>query len=216
MTDVNDFVQELMASSDRAVGTSFFAMVYLDEILEMCFHLLHVCCDIIYIYITAVDLVANKNLQMPSSAFALWDIDDEISSSSAQSYIDDSDQIRVKFKILCDGYQRMFDRSLSKSKHLGVMLKFLPGVVVQKQMSMQGMAILYRIKPDFLKHLIKFTIKPLKPSPSYYVLDDYLSRFLQDRDRSQLHYCDPILQHISICRHFLSLLARDRSDAFWW
>ena len=121
-------------------------------------------------------------------------------------------RIGFKFKILVDAYRRMFDQSLSKSKDLGVMLRFLPGVVVQKDMSMQGMALLYGIKPDSLKHLIKFTLDPLKPSPSHYILDDYLSCFLQDRVRSQLYYCDPILQHISICRHFLSLL--DRSDAF--
>ena len=40
----------------------------------------------------------------------------------------------------------MFDQSFSKSKDLGDMLRFLPGVVVQKHMSMQGMADLYRIK----------------------------------------------------------------------
>ena len=56
-------------------------------------------------------------------------------------------------------------------------------------MSMQGMADLYRIKPDLLERF-KFTIEPLKPSSSHYVLDDYLSSFLQDRDRSQLYYCD--------------------------
>ena len=74
---------------------------------------------------------------------------------------------------------------------------------------MQGMADLYRIKPDLLERLIESTIEPLRPSytpyPSY-ILDDYLSDFLQDRGRSQLYYCDPMLQHISICRHFLSLL----------
>ena len=104
----------------------------------------------------------------------------------------------------------MFDQSLSKSKDLGDMLRFLPGVVVQKQMSVQGMADLYRIKPDLLEHL-KSTIDPLGPSYSVYILNDYLSVFLQDRDRSQLYYCDPMLQHISICRQFLSLL--DGSDA---
>ena len=103
----------------------------------------------------------------------------------------------------------MFDQSLTKSKDLGDMLRFLPGVMVQKPMSMQGMAHLYRIKPDLLEWLIESTIEPLKLSPhsnSCYILDDYLSSFLQDRDRSQLYYCDPMLQHISICRHFLSLL----------
>ena len=124
-------------------------------------------------------------------------------------------QINAKFMTLFDGYRQMFDQSFSKSKDLGDMLRFLPGVVVQKPMSKQGMADLYRINPDLLEHLIKFTIEhfePLKPSPSRYILDDYLSDFLQDRDRSQLYYCDPMLQHISICRHFLSLL--DESEAY--
>ena len=109
----------------------------------------------------------------------------------------------------------MLDQSFSKSKDLGNMLGLLPGVVVQKPMSMQGMADLYRIKPDLLERLIKSTIEPLKPFPyskSRYKMDDYLSGFLQDQDRSQLYYCDPILQHISICRQFLSLL--DGSNAF--
>ena len=96
------------------------------------------------------------------------------------------------------------------------MLRFLPGVVVQKEMSLQGMAVLYKIKPDLLARLIKSTtIGPPRPphvslNPRYR-LDGYLSGFLQDRDRSQLYYCDPMLQHISICRHFLSLL--DGSNA---
>ena len=92
---------------------------------------------------------------------------------------------------------------------------FLPGVVVQKHMSMQGMTDLYRIKSGFLERLIKSTIiiEQLHPYPySRYVLDGYLSRFLQDPDRSQHYYCDPIHQHISICRNFLSLL--DGSSSF--
>ena len=109
----------------------------------------------------------------------------------------------------------MFDQSLSNSKDLGDMLRFLPGVVVQKHLSMQGMADLYRIKLEFLKRLIK-PIELLRPSgPSLYpryMLDDYLSGFLQDRDRSQHLYCDPKLQHTSICRQILSLL--DRSNVF--
>ena len=95
------------------------------------------------------------------------------------------------------------------------MLGLLSGVVVQNHMSMQGMADLYRVEPDLLERLIKSTIEPLKKqfpySPSLYKLDGYLSGFLQDRDRSQLYYCDPTLQHISICRQFLSSL--DRSNA---
>ena len=110
----------------------------------------------------------------------------------------------------------MVDHSFSKSKDLGDMLRFLPGIVVQKNLSMQGMADLYGIKPDFLERLK--SIELLRPSPRGsllgYVLDDYLSGFLQDRDRSQLYYCDPELQHISICRQILSLL--DRSNVFFF
>ena len=109
----------------------------------------------------------------------------------------------------------MLDRSFSKSKDLGDMLKFLPGVVVQNHMSMQRMADLYRVEPDLLERLIKSNIEPLTPSQvsphSRYKLDDYLSGFLRDRDRSQLNYCNPMFQHIFICRQFLSLL--DGSNA---
>ena len=128
------------------------------------------------------------------------------------------DRIRTKFKRLFDGYRKICDHSFSKSKDLGDVLRLLPGVVVQKKMSMQGMAVLYRIKPELLESLVKSTIEPLRPSPSptlfanSYILDEYLSGFLQDRDRSQLYYCDPMLQHISICRHFLSIL--DETNAF--
>ena len=124
----------------------------------------------------------------------------------------------------------MFDRLLSNSKNLDDMLRYrdmfyyqlifnskdmlrlLPGVVVQYSLGMHGMAYLYRIKFDRLKRLINFTIEPLKPSPPQYKLDDYLSGFLQDRDRSQLYYRDPMPQHISICRKILSLL--DGSNVF--
>ena len=109
----------------------------------------------------------------------------------------------------------MFDQSLSKSKDLGDMLRLLPGVVVQKEMSLEDMTDLYGpgIKLDLLKCLIKSTIEPLRQKPGYtltylnhYTLDNYLSGFLQDRDRSRLYYCDPMLQHIFICRNILSLL----------
>ena len=148
------------------------------------------------VFATAIDL-ADKNPQVPyswhHSSPSRWDFD--------------------KVKILLDEFRKMFDQSLSKSKDLDDLLRFLPGVVVQHYISVQGMAVLYRIKPDLLERLVKFTIEPLKLFPSSrYILDDYLSGFLLNRDRSQLYYCDPMLQHIFICRHFLSLL--DRSHAF--
>ena len=121
--------------------------------------------------------------------------------------LDVGDRIRTNFKILFEGYRKMFDQSFSNFKDLEGILRFLPGVVVQKHMNMQGMGHLYNVEPILLERLIKSTIEPLKPSPHHrYIVDDYLSGFLQDQDRSQLYYCDPMLQHISICRHFLSLL----------
>ena len=126
---------------------------------------------------------------------------------------DVDDRIRAKLEILFDAYRKMLDQTLSKSKDIGDILRLLPGVVVQKHLNMQGMAELYKIKPDLLGRLIKSTIEPFRSHASgHYILDDYLSSFLQDRGRSQLYYSDPILQHISICRHILSLVVR--SNAF--
>ena len=210
MTDINDLVQEFWrTSSDGVVGASFFAMRRLLEILYECFHISEVCFVIIIIvFATAVDL-ADKLLQMSGNPNS-W-----VRHHCAHWPFDD--RIRAEFKNLFERYLKIFDQSLSKSKDLGDLLRFLPGVVVQKQMSIQGMAELYRIKPDLLERLIESTIEPLRPSesdlsPYRYVLDDYLSSFLQDQDRSQLCYCDPVLQHISICRQILSLL--DGSNAF--
>jgi hypothetical protein len=136
---------------------------------------------------------------------------------NSQQQWDLDEQIGAKFMILFNGYRKMFDQSLLKSRDLNDMLRFLPGVVVQKEMKIQGMAALYRIEPSLLERFIKFTTQA--PGSSLYhilyshnILDDYLSGFLQDRDRSQLYYCDPILQYISICRNILSLL--DGSNAF--
>ena len=148
-----------------------------------------------------------------------------MSTNSNSQHADDtqsdtSDSIRAKFEILLDGYRKMFDQSLSKSKDLSDIFRFLPGVVVQKgHISLEGMADIYRIKRDLLERLIKSPIEPLKHSHSSshrYILDDYLSGFLQDHDRSQLYYCDPMPQHISICRRFLSLLDLSNfSDLRW-
>ena len=202
MTDINDLVQDFWRTSSD-VEPSFFAMHRLLEILQGC---LEVCFfDIISSFAIVVDL-AGKNLQesnfLPHYIAQFPDLDV---------------RIRAKFKKLLDGYRKMFDQSLSKSNDLGDILRSLPGVVaMQNNMSMQGMADLFRIKPDLLERLIRSNIEPLKPahvSPTFrYRLDGYLSGFLQDRDRSQHYYCDPILQHISICRHILLLL--DGSNAF--
>ena len=92
------------------------------------------------------------------------------------------DRIRVKFKILLDGYRKMLDQSLSKSKDLGDMLRLLPGVVVQKPISIEVMVDLYRIEPDLLDRLVKSPIEALKKDASTkkYTLDKYMFGFLQD------------------------------------
>jgi hypothetical protein len=174
--------------------------------LQGCFDSFEVCFNIISFFLRlAVDL-ADKNLQMSTNPNS-WQY-------GSQSF-DDLIGLIDKFKILFDGYRKMFDQSFSKSKELGDLLRFLPGVVVQKHMNMQEMGDLYRIKPDLLERLINSSIEPLKASPSSrYILDDYLSCFLQDGDRSQHYYCDPMLQHISICCYFLSLLDASGSNAF--
>jgi hypothetical protein len=199
MIDIKNLVQEFWrTSSDGAIGASFFGMRRLLKILRGCFSILKVRFDIVSVFATAADKDAQSDIFSSS-----------LSDSESDVQVDD--RIRAKFKILYDGYRKMFDHSLSKSKDLGDILRLLPGVVVQKEMSMLGMADLYKIKPDLLESLIKSTIEPLTLTYSCcYTLDDYLSGFLQDRDRSQLYYCDPLLQHIYICRHFLSLL--DRSN----
>ena len=195
MTDIDNLVEEFRRTSSD-VGASFFAMRRLLDILQ---DILDVCL-ILFPFL----LIAQKNLQM----FA-----------NPRPYsIQSDDETRAKIKTLLDGYRKMFDQSICKSKDLGDMLRLLPGVVVVKDMSVQGMADLYRIKPDLFERLVKSTIEPLRPSLvsrtpySPYKLEDYLSGFLRDRDRSQLCYCDPMLQHIYISRQFLSLL--DGSNAF--
>ena len=196
MADIDKLIQEFWRSSSD-VEASFFEMRRVLEILQRCFDDLDVRFDITSIFATAVNL-ADENSQMANRN----SVDDQIDG-----------QLRAKFKMLVDGYRKMFDQSLSKSKDLGDLFRLLPGVVVQKQMSIQGMVDLYRIKPDLLDYLVKYTIEPLRRPGAFlnsrYILDDYLSGFLQDRDR---FHCDPILQHISICRHFLSFL--DGSIAF--
>ena len=159
-----------------------------------------VCFDIVSVFATAAD----KDVQ-----FGDW-YDSTLSESDPQ--VEDR-RAKKKFKRLFRGYRKMFDHLLFKSKDLGDVLRLLPGVIVQKEMSKQGMVGLYRIKPDLLESLIESSIEPLRSRcSSGYLLDDYLYGVLQKRDRCQLCYCDPMLQHISICRQFLSLL--DGSKAF--
>ena len=204
MTDINDLVvQELLkTSSDEVVGASISAMLLLHRILQSCSISLGVCFNIVSFFVTAAHS-ADMNLQIPVSR-----------QYDAQS-LDNRISLRDKFKILLDGYRKMIDQSFLKFKDLGDMLRLLPGIVVQEHLNMQQMADLYRIEPGLLERLMKYTTVPERIRHTHtfyythrYKLDDYLSVFLQDQDRSRLYYCDPMLQHISICRQFLSLLDR--------
>ena len=199
MADIKDLMQDLWRTTDDgAIRAAFLGMRRLLEILQSCIRLLDVCFDIVSFFATAAD----KNVQSGH-----W------YNSTLSPDLQVDVRIQAKFKRLFYRYRKMFDHSLSKSKDLSDMLRLLPGVVVQKEMSKQGMVGLYRIKPDLLESLIESSIEPLRPRYfSGYSLDDYLCGFLQERDRCQLYYCDPMLQQISICRQFFSLL--DGSKAF--
>ena len=174
--------------------------------LKFCKRVLNVlkswCVLILFPFLRLLSNLADNNLKTSTDPHYSWHYRDQS--------LDDRISLRDKFKILLDGYRKMIDQSFSNSKDLGDMLRFLPGVVVQQKLSMEGMADLYRIKPDFLKRLKSIELltpspdSPLRSHPGY-MLDDYLSGFLQDRDRSQLYYCDPELQDFFICRQILSL-----------
>ena len=152
MTDINDLVQEFWRTSCDEAEASFFAMRRLLNILK-------VRVDIISVFATTIDL-ADKKLQVLSQSHSR--------DFSAQRYY--GLECRAKIKILLDGCQKMLDQSLSKSKDLGDMLRFLPDVVVQKPMSMEGMAVFYRVKPDFLERLVKSSIEPLVSSNYWMII----------------------------------------------
>ena len=82
-----------------------------------------------------------------------------------------------------------------QTKDMGDLL-WLPGIVVQEGLSMQGMAVLYGVEIDLLKHLVESTTKPLIQSDliilDRYKLHPYLSNLLHDQDRPQFYYYDPI------------------------
>ena len=75
-----------------------------------------------------------------------------------------------------------------KSRGIGDLLRFLPGIVVQNGLTMRGMADLYRVNVDVLEPLIVSNIGLLSTFDarfrSRYKLTDYLAGFLQDRSRS--------------------------------
>jgi hypothetical protein len=87
---------------------------------------------------------------------------------------------------------------------------FLPGIVVQNTLTMRRKSGLYWVNTDEWERLIISNIDLLSPfdvgHPFRRIWADYLASFLQDPGHSQLYYCDAMLQHIFICRHFFSLL----------
>ncbi|KAF8816498.1 hypothetical protein BYT27DRAFT_7182054 [Phlegmacium glaucopus] len=105
------------------------------------------------------------------------------------------------------GFQKMIDQSFIESVDISDLLRLLPGVVVQKGLSIQGVADLYRLKMDLLDRFSKSALEPfVLPERPFYVLWNYLSAFFMDPHRSHLFHCDPILHHVLICRQLFSLL----------
>ena len=194
MTEVNGLLREFCnISSNREIEVSFTATHLLLNILRVRF-------DVVFV----VRLLLTKHDQ-----HLLYRYPDQ--TDSAHSI--------ANFKALFDGYQKMLDQSLifvfSKPGGIRDLLRFLPGIVVQKGLTMQGMADLYGVDMDVLKPLITSNNDLLSSSNnrlgSDHRLTDYVGGFLQDQSRSQLCYCDPISHHIFICRHFLSLLGSNPS-----
>ena len=65
--------------------------------------------------------------------------------------------------------------SLCKSSELGDFLMFLPGILVQRPLTMEGMAKLYRLEMDLLERLMKSSIHPLAVELDSYTLTPYCS-----------------------------------------
>ncbi|KAF8816522.1 hypothetical protein BYT27DRAFT_7154559 [Phlegmacium glaucopus] len=109
--------------------------------------------------------------------------------------------------------QKMVDQSFTESIDITDLLRLLPGVVVEKGLSTEGVANLYRVKTDLLDRLSKSAFEPyVLPIQSFPVLWKYLSPFFRDRGRSHLYHYDHILHHVLICCQLLSLL--DGSNGF--
>jgi hypothetical protein len=105
MADINDLVQDFWrTSSDGADGGLYLAMRRLLGILQECFHIFKVCFDIISVFATAVDL-ADKCLKR---------LADPIERSLYYpDHLELEPEVRAKFKILFNGYRKMFDQSFS-------------------------------------------------------------------------------------------------------
>ncbi|KAF8816499.1 hypothetical protein BYT27DRAFT_7182055 [Phlegmacium glaucopus] len=124
----------------------------------------------------------------------------QILNSSRSGVIND------KFsRVVYDECRKMLGQSFTESNDICGLLRFLPGVVAQKGLSMQGINDLYSNKMDLLHRLLKHIARL---GLSFGVLQDCLSAFFMDRDRSHLYYC---LHHVLICCQVLSLL--DGSNA---
>ncbi|KAF8816521.1 hypothetical protein BYT27DRAFT_7182095 [Phlegmacium glaucopus] len=103
-----------------------------------------------------------------------------------------------EFSRVYHGYQMMLRQSFTESNDIGDLSRFLPGVLVQKALSMQGMADLYSVKVDLLHRLFE----PFaRVGLSDYMLLDHLSAFFMHS-----HHPYSSLHHVLICRQFLFLL----------
>ena len=116
MADINDLVQE--TPSDRAVEP-YGAMRCLLEILQKCFHFLEVCFDIISVFATAVNFAdeilpqfARISTPIPpkKKVMSLPFLNTKSRHGDYSAQLDEI-EVRAKFRILLDGYRKMFDQS---------------------------------------------------------------------------------------------------------
>jgi hypothetical protein len=130
MTDVNDLLREFWnIPHNRAIEVSFTATHLLLDILQ-------VRLDVLFV-LRLLLIKHDQHLRVRHPG-----------QTDSAHYI----------TALIDGCQRMLDQSLilafSKPRGIRDLLRFLPGILVQEGLTMQGMADLYGVNIDVLEPLI--------------------------------------------------------------
>lgn len=120
--------------------------------------IIKVCLDILFV--SQLYFADNIEQKMASSESAV--------SGAAHSGLADLESIhpslQAKLCKLSHEYRKMLDHSFSNSRDLGDLLRFLPGILVQKHLTMQEMAGLYRVQMDLnMFNAISISICVLPP-----------------------------------------------------
>ncbi|KAF8162767.1 hypothetical protein B0H34DRAFT_692893 [Crassisporium funariophilum] len=103
-----------------------------------------------------------------------------------------------------------YHAAFSASSDMDDLIKSLPGILVQRlEMPLQGIADVFAVDLHLAKDLLdrnRQFIGIFKPAPGHFALNVLVSEYLRDASRCGMHYHDPLLHHIAICRRYLSVL----------